>query len=166
MLSPVVYKTREQLGFGPRRAHQETILMGLVAAIARAIKLACRQEVPDLLCHKRHSRMQQAQACIKNKDEVALHLQALGWRTVKQAALTELDVPVANFIPEERLQVASIITKVIYFKLGSGQRDFPRKSGKHPSILCGFGHWLARLIVLEIHLHEAAGVPDLRHKRA
>ena len=56
--------------------------------------------------------MQQAQGVIEHIDQIALDLQALFALRMKRG-LGELDVPVAEFVPEEAMQVAGHFAELV-----------------------------------------------------
>ena len=75
------------------------------------VQAARGQGVPDALGHERHGRVQQAHGDIEHVHEVALDLEALLGAAVEQATLAELDVPVADVVPEEGLNLAGVVAE-------------------------------------------------------
>ena len=158
MLGPVVHELRELVGLRPLCDHQE--LGGVVVQAARG------QLVPHALRHERHHGVQQAHGRVQHEDEVALDLQLLLRRAVQQAALAELDVPVAHLVPEERLDVAGVVAKLVVLELPRGLGDHLREAAEHPRVLGRLGLGGAGHVAREVHLDKAARVPDLRHEGA
>ena len=125
-----------------------------------------RQRVPHALGHERHNRVQQAHRDVEHIDKVALDLELLLGGAVEQAPLAELDVPVADVAPEEALDVARVVAEVVGLELLGGLGHGAREAREHPGVLGSLGHRSARLVALEVHLDEAARVPDLGHEAA
>ena len=130
------------------------------------VEAAGGQGVPDALGHERHGGVQQAHAGVQHEDEVALDLELLLGAAVEQAALAELDVPVADVAPEEGLRLARVVAEGVGLELLGGARHGAGQAAEHPGVLGGHGGRLARLVAREVHLHEAARVPDLGHEAA
>ena len=158
MLCALVHELCKLVGLRPLGDHQE---LGAVV-----IEAGCRQGIPDALCHERHDRVQEPHRDIEDIHEVALDLQLLLGRAIKQAALAELDVPVADLTPEEALEIPGVVAEVVGLELLGSLCNLLGKAGKHPGILCRLCLRGARRIAVEVHLHEAGSVPDLRDKGA
>ena len=106
--------------------------------------------------------MHQANGGIKHKDQVALRLQTA---LTLQAGLGDLDVPVADLIPEELLHAAGHVTKgVVLDALGDHLHGLCQ-TAEHPGVGRSLHDGLAGRVALHVHEQEAAGVPDLGHKR-
>ena len=124
------------------------------------------QRIPNALGHKRHDRVQQAHGDVKHVDEVALDLELLLRGAVEQAALAELDVPVADLAAEEGLDVAGVVAQVVGLQLLGCLRDGAGQAAEHPGVLWGLHLGGPGHIAVQVHLDEAAGVPDLGDKSA
>ena len=119
------------------------------------------QALPDLFGHKRHDRMEQAAEPIEQRRQ-----HALGDRTaaaVAQAALDELEVPVAEVAPREIAQLAGGLGEL---ELLQGRRHFADRSIQaidDPAILDRqvLAARVRRLVALQIHQGEPGGVPEL-----
>ena len=110
--------------------------------------------------------MQQAQRRIQHEHQVALGLQAhrrVG--VVAQVGLGELDVPVAELAPEEGVQLARHLAKLIRLDTARNLLGQARQAAEDPCVGLGARNRLARLESFEIAQHEAAGVPDLGDER-
>ena len=158
MLGAVVRKARERLRLRPGRDHEE---VGGVVVQTRG-----GQGVPDALGHEGHHGMKEAHRDVEDVDEVALHLQFLLRRPVEETTLAELDVPVADLVPEERLETAGVVAEVVGLQLVRRLGDDAGKAAEHPGVLGRLGLGRTRHVSLEVHLDEATRVPDLGHERA
>ena len=106
--------------------------------------------------------MHQANGGVEHKDQVALSLQTA---LALQAGLGDLDVPVADLVPEELLHTAGHVAKgVILDALGDHLHGLGQ-AAEHPSVCRRLHDGLAGRVALHVHEQEAAGVPDLGHKR-
>ena len=106
--------------------------------------------------------MHQANGGVEHKDQVALSLQTA---LALQAGLSNLDIPVADLVPEELLHAAGHVAKgVVLNTLGDHLHGFGQ-AAEHPGVGRRLNDGLAGRIALHVHEQEAAGVPDLRHKR-
>ena len=106
--------------------------------------------------------MHQANGGIEHKNQVALCLQTA---LALQAGLGDLDVPVANLVPEELLHAAGHVAKgVVLDTLGDHLYGLGQ-AAEHPGVGRRLHDGLAGRVALHVHKQEAAGVPDLGHKR-
>ena len=106
--------------------------------------------------------MHQANGGVEHKDQVALRLQtALAF----QAGLGDLDVPVTDLVPEELLHAAGHIAKGVVLNTLGDHLDGLGQAAEHPGVGRRLNDGLAGRVALHVHEQEAAGVPDLRHKR-
>ena len=105
--------------------------------------------------------MQQAQRLVEHEDEDALDAGALLGVAPVEAALRELDVPVAELVPEEVVERAGGLAELVGVDALVHSRGEIRETREDPAVrdLARLG--CARLVALEVHHHEAAGVPDL-----
>ena len=106
--------------------------------------------------------MHQANGGVEHKNQVALRLQTA---LALQAGLGDLDVPVADLVPEELLHAAGHVAKgVVLDTLGDHLHGLGQAT-EHPGVGRRLHDRLAGRVTLHIHEQEAAGVPDLGHKR-
>ena len=106
--------------------------------------------------------MHQANGGVEHKDQVALSLQTA---LALQTGLSDLDVPVADLVPEELLHAAGHIAKgVVLDALGDHLHGLGQ-AAEHPGVGRRLHDGLAGRVALHVHKQEAAGVPDLGHKR-
>ena len=108
--------------------------------------------------------MQKPHTDVQDKDKVALNLQALLRSSIQKATLAELNVPVADIIPEERLNVAGILAKAIGLKLLSCLCYNLSKAREHPCVFWRFCLWHAGSVAVKVHLNKAACIPNLSNK--
>ena len=105
--------------------------------------------------------MHQANGGVEHKDQVALRLQTA---LALQAGLGDLDVPVADLIPEKLLHAAGHIAKgVVLDPLGDHLHGLCQ-AAEHPGVGRRLHDGLAGRVALHVHEQEAAGVPDLGDK--
>ena len=131
-------------------------------ALGVQIEHTRRHVVPDLLGDKRHKRVHQANGGIEHKDQVALRLQTA---LALQAGLGDLDVPVADLVPEELLHAAGHVAKgVVLDTLGDHLHGLGQ-AAEHPGVGRRLHDGLAGRVALHVHKQEAAGVPDLGDER-
>ena len=105
--------------------------------------------------------MHQANGGVEHKDQVALSLQTA---LALQAGLGDLDVPVADLVPEELLHAAGHVAKgVVLDALGDHLHGLGQ-AAEHPGVGRRLHDRLAGRVALHVHEQEAAGVPDLGHK--
>ena len=105
--------------------------------------------------------MHQANGGIEHKDQVTLSLQTA---LALQAGLGDLDVPVADLVPEELLNAAGHVAKgVVLNTLGDHLHGLGQAT-EHPGVGRRLHDGLAGRVALHVHEQEAAGVPDLGHK--
>ena len=110
--------------------------------------------------------MQQAQRLIKHVHEVALRLQThLGVGLAAQIGLGELDVPVAELAPEERVELASHLAELIRLDATRHLLGKARETAEDPRVGLRARNGLTRREAVEVAEHETARVPDLRHER-
>ena len=157
MLSCLVNKVCKLLWIWPLRDHQELCIV--------TQKTRCRKGIPNALGNKWHGRMQKSHANIQDKDKVTLNLQALIRGSVQKTALTKLNVPVADIVPEEGLNVAGILTKAIGLKLLSCLCNNLSKAREHPCIFWCLCLWHAGSVAVKVHLNKTACIPNLSNKR-
>ena len=106
--------------------------------------------------------MHQANGGVEHKDQVALRLQTT---LALQAGLGDLDVPVADLVPEELLHAAGHVAKgVVLDALGDHLHGLG-KAAEHPGVGRRLHDGFAGRVAFHVHKQEAAGVPDLGHKR-
>ena len=105
--------------------------------------------------------MHQANGGIEHKDQVALRLQTA---LALQAGLGDLDVPVADLVPEELLHAASHVAKGVVLNTLGDHLDGLGQAAEHPSVGRRLNDGLAGRVALHVHEQEAAGVPDLGNK--
>ncbi len=106
--------------------------------------------------------MHQANGGVEHKDQIALSLQSA---LALQAGLGDLDVPVADLVPEELLHAAGHVAKgVVLDALGDHLHGLGQ-AAEHPGVGRRLHDGLAGRVALHVHKQEAAGVPDLGHKR-
>lgn len=148
LLGLVVNPAREVAGIGPGRHHEGG---GVILD---------RQVFPNSLSHERHDRVEQAQGAVEHEDEIALGDQT-GLPVLGQARLAKLDIPIAELVPEKRVELARDIAKAILLDAGrdrSGElgetREDPRIGGRRRL-------GLARLVAIHVEHDEARRVPDL-----
>ena len=106
--------------------------------------------------------MHQANGGVEHKDQVALGLQTA---LALQAGLGDLDVPVADLIPEELLHAAGHVAKGVVLDALGDHLDGLGQTAEHPGVGRRLHDGLAGRVALHVHKQEAACVPDLRHKR-
>ena len=106
--------------------------------------------------------MHQANGGIEHKDQVALSLQTA---LALQAGLGDLDVPVAHLIPEKLLHAAGHVAKGVVLDTLGDHLDGLGQAAEHPGVGRRLHDGLAGRVALHVHEQEAAGVPDLGHKR-
>ena len=106
--------------------------------------------------------MHQANGGVENKDQVALSLQTA---LALQAGLGDLDVPVANLVPEELLHAAGHIAKGVVLNTLGDHLHGLGQAAEHPGVGRRLNDGLAGRVALHVHKQEAAGVPNLGHKR-
>ena len=105
--------------------------------------------------------MHQTNGGIEYKDQIALSLQTA---LALQAGLGDLDVPVADLVPEELLHAAGHVAKgVVLDTLGDHLHGLGQ-AAEHPGVGRRLHDGLAGREALHVHEQEAAGVPDLGHK--
>ena len=106
--------------------------------------------------------MHQANGGVEHKDQVALSLQTA---LALQTSLSDLDVPVADLVPEELLHAAGHVAKgVVLDTLGDHLHGLGQ-AAEHPGVGRRLHDGLAGRVALHVHKQEAACVPDLGHKR-
>ena len=120
---------------------------------------------PDSLRDEGHDRMQQAQSGVEHVNEVFLR-DRTPLSPAAQPRLAQLDVPVAKLVPEKAIECVRDLAELVGLQ---PVRDLRGKLGQpreNPRVgrLCHLRR--PRLVAIEIHLHEACGVPNLRDKRA
>ena len=106
--------------------------------------------------------MHQANGGVEHKDQVALSLQTV---LALQAGLGDLDVPVADLVPEELLHAAGHIAKGVALNALGDHLHGLGQAAEHPGVGRRLHDGLAGRVALHVHEQEAAGVPDLGHKR-
>ena len=106
--------------------------------------------------------MHQANGGVEHKDQVALRLQTA---LALQAGLGDLDIPVADLVPEELLHAAGHVAKGILLDTLGDHLDGLCQTAEHPGVGRRLHDGLAGRVALHVHKQEAAGVPDLGHKR-
>ena len=106
--------------------------------------------------------MHQANGRVKHKDQVALRLQTA---LALQASLGDLDIPVADLVPEELLHAAGHVAKGVVLDALGDHLDGLGQAAEHPGVGRRLNDGLAGRVALHVHKQEAAGVPDLGHKR-
>ena len=108
--------------------------------------------------------MHEAHRRIEHEDQVTLGLQTR--RIVLETGLGDLNVPVADLVPEEVLDAARHLAEgVLLNTLGHHARGLGQ-AAEHPGIGRGLGDGLARGVAIHVHEQETAGVPDLGDKGA
>ena len=106
--------------------------------------------------------MHQANRGIEHKDQVSLRLQTA---LALQARLGDFDVPVADLVPEELLNTAGHVAKGVVLDALGNHLDGLGQTAEHPGVGRRLHDGLAGRVALHVHKQEAAGVPDLGHKR-
>ena len=106
--------------------------------------------------------MHQANGGIEHKDQVALRLQTA---LALQAGLGDLDVPVADLVPEELLHAAGHVAKGVVLNTLGDHLDGLGQAAEHPGVGRRLHDGLARGVAFHVHKQEAAGVPDLGDER-
>ena len=106
--------------------------------------------------------MHQANGGVEHKDQVALSLQTA---LALQAGLGDLDVPVADLVPEELLHAAGHVAKGVVLNTLGDHLNGLGQAAEHPGVGRRLHDGLAGRVALHVHKQEAAGVPDLGHKR-
>ena len=106
--------------------------------------------------------MHQANGGVEHKDQVALRLQTA---LALQAGLGDLDVPVADLVPEELLHAAGHVAKGVVLDARGDHIHGLGQAAEHPSVGRRLHDGLAGRVALHVHEQEAACVPDLGHKR-
>ena len=106
--------------------------------------------------------MHQANGGVEHKDQVALRLQTT---LALQAGLGDLDVPVADLVPEELLHAAGHIAKGVVLNALGDHLHGLGQAAEHPGVGRRLHDGLAGRVALHVHEQEAACVPDLGHKR-
>ena len=106
--------------------------------------------------------MHQANGGVEHKNQVALRLQTA---LALQAGLGDLDVPVADLVPEELLHAAGHVAKGVVLDTLGDHLDGLGQATEHPGVGRRLHDRLAGRVALHVHEQEAAGVPDLGHKR-
>ena len=105
--------------------------------------------------------MHQANGGVEHKDQVALRLQTA---LALQTGLGDLDVPVADLVPEELLHAAGHVAKGVVLNTLGDHLHGLGQAAEHPSVGRRLHDRLAGRVALHVHEQEAAGVPDLGHK--
>lgn len=116
-------------GLRPLGNHER--LGAVQVALGVQVEHARRHVIPDLLGDKRHERVHQANGGVEHKDQVALGLQTA---LALQAGLGDLDVPVADLIPEELLHAASHVAKGVVLDALGDHLDGLGQAAEHPSV--------------------------------
>ena len=106
--------------------------------------------------------MHQANGGVEHKDQVALRLQTA---LALQAGLGDLDVPVADLVPEELLHAAGHVAKGVVLDALGDHLNGLGQAAEHPGVGRRLHDGLAGRVALHVHKQEAACVPDLGHKR-
>ena len=122
-----------------------------------------RQRLPDLLGDERHERMQQFEGVAQDIDQNLAGNLGLG-AILPQAGFDQLDIPVAEDIPDEVVQLADSDTQLELFEIVGDLADQFIKFGEHPLVLDGElvqREGKVHLLVLEVHQDETGSVPDL-----
>ena len=109
--------------------------------------------------------MEQTQGSIKNKHQVSRQCGAL-FPASAQAGLRKLNIPVAEFIPEERIQFSSNISELKAVVGGIERADQTGQTREHPAVCFRLGLRLARNEAIQIHIHEASSIANLVGKVA
>lgn len=81
-----------------------------------------------------------------------------------QTGLGDLDVPVANLVPEELLHAAGHVAKGVVLNALGDHLYGLGQAAEHPGVGRRLNDGLAGRVALHVHEQEAAGVPDLGHK--
>ncbi len=104
--------------------------------------------------------MQQAQRRVQHEHQVALNRGAL-FPTRVQAGLGKLDVPVAELVPEEGVQLARNVGE-LELVVGLVERGHQaRQAAEDPAVGRRCRHRFPRLEAFQVHVHEARGVAHL-----
>ena len=121
----------------------------------------------DFLGDEWHDRVEQADGLVEHEHEVALTCKAVGCiRFSEQAALGELDVPVAEFVPEERVDLAGDLTKLEFVVEPIDLCDELCKSAEDPTVSRRGGLRCSRLVSIKVHIDESRSIADLVRKVA
>ena len=104
--------------------------------------------------------MKQTQGSIKNEHQISLHNSALFPASV-QAGLRELNIPVAEFIPEERVQFSSNISELKAVVCGVKGTNQTGQTREHPAIRFRLRLRLARNETVQVHIHKTGSIANL-----
>ena len=122
------------------------------------------KSLPYFLGYKGHERMQKLHCMGDDVDKNLLRL-AVGCRTLcGKAGLYEFDIPVAEYVPDEIIQLGNGNAEFVFFKVFGDLADKAVVKGKQPFVLrfktvgCGL---IYRYVVVKIHHRESRCVPDL-----
>ena len=120
---------------------------------------------PDELRDERHDRVKQAQRGVEDKEQVAQNLCALRPLGTHRG-LAALDVPVAQLVPEERVQGAGVVGEEVLVKQGGHVAHKLAQAREDPGVGVGLHLGIEALeALLDVGEHEAARVVDLRDER-
>ena len=109
--------------------------------------------------------MQQAQSGVEHVNKVFLR-DRMPLSPAAQPRLAQLDVPVAKLVPEKAIECVRDLAELVGLQPVRDLRSELGQPRENPRVgrLCHLRR--PRLVAIEIHLHEARGVPNLRDKRA
>ena len=148
----ILRERRDLIGIGPVGDHDR-------------LRSAGKEQIGiGFLCYKRHKRMQQLHGYAENVVQDILSLKSRSALLIKQPALGDLDIPVAERLPDEVNDLRQCDTVLILLEVGSCLGYKPVKSREDPLIL---ERELGRVsladieVILTVHDNESHGIPDL-----
>ena len=164
------------VSYRPDRVHNHVHLLFLCAEVqsvgilrpigdhyARALM---RQGLPNLLGHERHERMEKLQNIGHDIYEHAL-CALCGLAALLQANLRKLDIPVAENIPDEIVELLNGDSELESLKIIGNLFDEVVIEAEHPLILERKLIGQTRFFgAVEVHKDKACGVPELVRKVA
>jgi len=127
-----------------------------------------RQRLPDFLGDERHERMQQLEGVAHHIDQNLSGDLCFG-SVFPQAGFCQLNIPVAENIPDKVVQLADCNAQLKLLKVIGDLFDQGVVLGQHPFVLDGKlieRQSQIHLLVLEVHQNKAGRVPNLVGKVA
>ena len=162
---------RPQVAHGADDLHQALHLPGFLGEVVFGLDLGptsqdqhavmLRQVLVHFLGQEGHEGMQQLQQALQHVQQHRAHILLLLLVLAHQAALAQLDIPVAELAPREVVYILGRDAEIAVLHVGGHLGDGAVQAGKNPLIgqkqLGGVDGFPG----LGVHQHEAGGVPDL-----
>ena len=105
--------------------------------------------------------MQQQHDPLYEHQQVAAHLQALGLVFAVQTGLGDLQVPVAQLVPDEAVEQPGHVVEVVALVQAGDLLGHRRQPAEDPAVGHGGQLHLGLGVRMRAVQHEARGVPDL-----